>query len=100
MIVRGSSKVAALATEASNPVRRSPEVNGVARCALRAWQIGRWAAVAVLLPLVTVLHAAVIVVLAHPFDPADLVATSEPLALVDVRGEPLATLPAQGADRL
>lgn len=66
----------------------------------RAWQIGRWALVAVLLPLVIALHAAVIVVLVRPFDPASLAATSEPLALVDVRGEPIATFAAQGADRL
>ena len=66
----------------------------------RAWRIGRWALVGALLPLVIGVHAAVLVVLAMPFDRARLVATSEPLALVDRRGEPIATLPAQGADRL
>src|SRR5215510_4262128 len=66
----------------------------------RAWQIGRWALVAVLLPLVIALHAAVVVVVVRPFNPADLAATSAPLTLVDIRGEPLATFAAQGADRL
>jgi len=66
----------------------------------RAWQLGRWALVAGLLPLVIALHAAILLVRVRPFDPAGLVAASEPLALVDVRGAPIATLAAQGADRL
>jgi len=65
-----------------------------------SWRIARWLVVALLLPLVLVLHAAVIAVLVLPFDPAALAATSAPLILVDVRGEPLATLAAQDADRL
>lgn len=65
----------------------------------RAWRYGRWACLAVLLPLVTAIQAAVVAVIALPFDPARLTATA-PLALVDVRGEPIATLAAQGADRL
>ena len=66
----------------------------------RAWQIGRWALVAVLLPPVIALHAAAVVVLVRPFDPEGLAARSAPLVLVDVRGEPLATFAAQGADRV
>ena len=68
--------------------------------ARRAWRIGRWALVAALLPLVIAIQAAAITVLVRPFDPAELAATGAPLALVDVRGAPLATIAAQGADRL
>jgi penicillin-binding protein 1C len=68
--------------------------------ARRAWQIGRWALVAALLPPVIAIHAAIITVVVRPFDPAELAATSAPLTLVDVRGEPIATIAAQGADRL
>src|SRR5882762_1763299 len=66
----------------------------------RAWRIGRCALVVGILPIVIAIHAAVIVVLCVPFDPAELSATSAPLQLVDIHGEPIATLPAQGADRL
>jgi penicillin-binding protein 1C len=72
----------------------------MARRARRVWQIGRWAVVAGLLPLVIAIHAAAITVLVAPFDPAELAATRAPLTLVDVHGEPLATIAAQGADRL
>jgi penicillin-binding protein 1C len=66
----------------------------------RVWRISRWGLVALLLPLVIAAHAAIVVVVAMPFDRAQLIATSEPLELVDLRGEPIATLAAQGADRL
>lgn len=68
--------------------------------ARRVWGIARWGVVALLVPLVIAAHAAIIVVVALPFDRAQLIATSEPLALVDLRGEPIATLAAQGADRV
>nr|MBA3499614.1 transglycosylase domain-containing protein [Deltaproteobacteria bacterium] len=45
------------------------------------------------------IHAAVIVVVTTPFDEDTLVATSEPLVLLDLRGEEIATLPAVGVDR-
>lgn len=68
--------------------------------ARRAWRIARWPLVVALLPIAIALHAALVVVVALPLDPAILAAPSEPLALVDRRGEPIATLAAQGADRL
>ncbi len=66
---------------------------------LRVWRIGRWALVATLLPLVITIQATLIVLVTHPFDRATLEATSEPLVLLDVRGDEIATLPATGADR-
>jgi hypothetical protein len=72
----------------------------MARRARPIWQIARWAVVAAPLPAVIAIHAAAITVVVRPFDPAGLAATSAPLTLVDVRGEPLATIAAQGADRL
>ena len=72
----------------------------MARRARRVWRIARWALVAALLPPVIAIHAAAITVVVRPFDPAALAATSAPLTLVDVHGEPLATIAAQGADRL
>jgi penicillin-binding protein 1C len=60
----------------------------------------RVVAVAILLPLALAIHAAILVVLTHPLDPAILAADSAPLILVDRRGEELATLPAAGVDRL
>jgi penicillin-binding protein 1C len=62
--------------------------------------IARWALIAALLPVVAAISAAIAIATIVPLDPAQLVATSEPLALVDRRGEPIATLPAAGADRL
>ncbi len=53
----------------------------------------------VLLPLVVVIHLTIVLLLVWKFDQADLVATHEPLVLVDVRGEEIATLPASGLDR-
>ncbi len=71
-----------------------------ARSALRtAWRYGRWGLVAVLLPLAIAVHVAIVLVVAWPFDPDELVATAEPLVLRDVRGEQIAVLPAVGADR-
>lgn len=55
--------------------------------------------VALVLPLVIAVHAALIIVFAVPFEPVRLVATSEPLVLVDLRGEEIAALPAIGVDR-
>jgi penicillin-binding protein 1C len=96
--------------EASGALGRSidivprPIVRALARRLVRglprAWRFARWPLVALLLPPVIALHAAIVVVLALPFDRDDLMATSEPLALVDLHGEPIATLAAQGADRL
>lgn len=45
------------------------------------------------------IHAAVIVVVTMPFDDDELVATTEPLVVLDLRGEEIATLPAVGVDR-
>jgi penicillin-binding protein 1C len=55
--------------------------------------------VAVLLPMLIAIQAAIVVVLTVPFDRADLAATSEPLVLLDLRGEEIATFPAEGVDR-
>ena len=52
-----------------------------------------------LVPLLMAIHAAVIVVVTVPFDEDNLVATSEPLVLLDLRGEEIATLPAVDVDR-
>jgi penicillin-binding protein 1C len=65
----------------------------------RTWRIGRWGLVAVLLPIVAAIQLTIVLVLAWPFDADDLVATAEPLTILDVRGEEIATLPAQGLDR-
>lgn len=71
-----------------------------ARRPLRAaWSYGRWGLVVVLVPMVMVIQAAIIVVLALPFDRARLAEGSQPLVLRDVRGEEIVTLPAAGADR-
>jgi penicillin-binding protein 1C len=64
-----------------------------------AWRYGRWVIVAALLPMVVAIQLAIVLVYAWPYDPAELVATSEPLVLVDVRGEQIATFQAAGADR-
>jgi penicillin-binding protein 1C len=69
------------------------------RFAKRFWRISRWGLVVTLLPLLVAIHAAVVVVVTMPFDADALVATSEPLVLVDLRGEEIATLPALDADR-
>ncbi len=52
-----------------------------------------------LLPLVVVTHLTIVALLVWPFDADDLVATGEPLVVLDVRGEEIATLPATGIDR-
>lgn len=57
----------------------------------------RWIAIATLLPAVIAIHAAIVAILVAPFDPAELAATSEPLAIVDRHGEPIATLAAEDA---
>ncbi|MDB4961728.1 MAG: hypothetical protein JWP01_1727 [Myxococcales bacterium] len=70
------------------------------RSSLRAsWRYGRWVVVATLLPIVVAVQVAIVLLVVWPFDPADLVATTEPLVLVDVRGQEIATFPAVGADR-
>jgi len=63
------------------------------------WRAGRWGLVALLLPLVVAVQVGLVVVLAWRFDPSELVATNEPLRLVDLRGELIAQYPAVGADR-
>jgi penicillin-binding protein 1C len=65
----------------------------------RVWRVARWAVVAMLLPVVVAIQLAIVLVVAIPFDRTALIATSEPLTLVDVRGDEIATLPAAGADR-
>jgi penicillin-binding protein 1C len=65
----------------------------------RAWHIGRWALVAVLLPLVMLVDVAIAIVYCVPLDTGALLATRAPLVLVDVHGEEIVTLPAAGADR-
>jgi penicillin-binding protein 1C len=64
-----------------------------------AWRIARGALIGVFLPLAVLVKLAIVLVLAFPFDRRDLIATGEPLAIVDVRGDEIVTLPAQGADR-
>ena len=64
-----------------------------------SWRYGRWGLVAVLLPAVVAIQVAIVLVLAWPFDREELIATSEPLTLIDVHGESIATFPAIGADR-
>ncbi|MGE0400679.1 MAG: transglycosylase domain-containing protein, partial [Kofleriaceae bacterium] len=64
-----------------------------------AWRYGRWLIVAAMLPMVIAIQLAIVLVHVWPYDPAELVATTEPLVLVDVRGEPIATFQAAGADR-
>jgi penicillin-binding protein 1C len=59
----------------------------------------RIAALAVLLPLVAMIQIAIVLVLFWRFDPNDLAADTEPLELVDLRGDHIATFPAAGADR-
>jgi len=73
-----------------------PRISLIAR---RTWRYGRWGAVALLLPIVVAIQLAIVLVLVWPFDPADLTATSEPLTLIDIRGDEIATYPAIGADR-
>jgi penicillin-binding protein 1C len=59
----------------------------------------RAALVAALLPIVAVLHATLVVAVFVPFDPALLDTGNDPLVIVDVHGDEIATLPAVGADR-
>ncbi len=63
------------------------------------WRRARWGAVAVLLPAVFAIQAAIVVVLCVPFDRADLDDGAAPLTLLDLRGQEIVTLPAMGADR-
>jgi len=63
------------------------------------WRYGRWGVAVVLLPIVIAIQLAIVLVVAWPFDREELVATSEPLVLLDVRGDEIATFPAIGADR-
>lgn len=69
------------------------------RFARIAWRYGRWAIAFAMLPVVVAIQLAIVLVHVWPYDPGDLVATTEPLVLVDVRGEPIATFAAAGADR-
>jgi penicillin-binding protein 1C len=66
---------------------------------LRVWRISRWGLVALLLPMVGALQLTLVLLYAWPFDRSELAADSEPLTLLDVRGDEIATLPAQGLDR-
>ncbi len=69
------------------------------RVLARIWRWGRWSLVVTLLPLVLLVQVTIVVLLVWPFDRADLLATSEPLTLLDVHGEEIATLPATDVDR-
>ena len=70
-------------------------VSGLAR----SWRIARWGLVAALLPTLILIEAAIVVVLAQPYDREGLAATGAPLVLLDVYGDEIATLPAASADR-
>ncbi len=61
-------------------------------------RVARWLLVAALLPLTIVTQVAIVLVVVFPFDPAELSVSGAPLVIVDVRGEVIATLPADGAD--
>jgi penicillin-binding protein 1C len=65
----------------------------------KLWRIFRWGFVAALLPMVIGIQVLLVLVVCFPFDRSQLDATSEPLVMVDVRGEEIVTLPAVGADR-
>jgi penicillin-binding protein 1C len=65
----------------------------------RIWRIARWGLVATLLPALILIEVAIAVTIAMPLDRERLVATSEPLVLLDLHGEEIATLPAAGVDR-
>jgi penicillin-binding protein 1C len=65
----------------------------------RFWRITRWGLVVAFVPLILAIQTAIVVVIAMPFDPDRLAATSAPLVLLDLRGEEIATLPAIGVDR-
>ena len=69
------------------------------RIAAKVWRIARWGLVAVLLPACALVQLVLVLVLAFPFDRRELFATAEPLVILDMRGEEITTLPAQGADR-
>jgi penicillin-binding protein 1C len=66
---------------------------------LRIWRKFRWLLVVTLLPIVVALEITIVLLVVWPFDRDELLATSEPLVLLDVRGEEIATLPATGVDR-
>ena len=70
-----------------------------ARLATGSWRYGRWGLCALLVPLVAAVHVAIACVLLWPLEPSELVATREPLVLVDVRGHEIARFPVEGADR-
>lgn len=63
------------------------------------WRHGRWGLVAILVPVVLAVQIAIVTLIVAPYDADDLIATSAPLVLLDVRDEPIAVLPAIGADR-
>jgi penicillin-binding protein 1C len=65
----------------------------------RIWRVARWGLVGVLVPVVVVIQLAIVLLLTWRFDEQDLVATHEPLVILDVRGDEIATLPASGLDR-
>ncbi|MGE5182969.1 MAG: transglycosylase domain-containing protein [Acidobacteriota bacterium] len=69
------------------------------RIAAKVWRIARWGLVAVLLPACAIVQLVLVLVLCFPFDRRELAATAEPLVLLDVRGDEIVTLPAEGADR-
>jgi penicillin-binding protein 1C len=75
-------------------------IRSIAHALPRAtWRYGRWCLVAGLLPIVIAVQIAIVLVVVWPFDRADLIAASEPLVLVDVRGQEIAAFEAVGADR-
>jgi penicillin-binding protein 1C len=64
-----------------------------------AWRIARTSAIVVLLPMVIAIHAAIVVVLAFPLDPAELAPRGAPLTIVDRRGGLIAVVAGGDADR-
>lgn len=82
-----------------SPGRSLLVVSRFARGIRTLWHFGRWGLVVLLLPIVLAIQIAIATLIVAPYDPAELVATSAPLVLLDVRGEQIAVLPAVGADR-
>jgi penicillin-binding protein 1C len=65
----------------------------------RSARVLRAGAVVVLLPVVLLVHVTIVMLMAWPFSRTELLAASEPLVVLDRRGELIATVPAATADR-
>lgn len=81
----------------------SPSSSPAPRATRSAWSVLRralrWAALFTLLPAVVVIHLTILFVLACPLASSDLARGREPLVLLDVRGERIATIAEDGAAR-